>query len=223
MADDPKRKLTSAEAEQVLARAASLDAEGVASGELSAEEIRQSALAAGISPHAVERALREHRAPAAQVSAGGGTFMGLPAVARASTVVPGAPGRTEKEMAIRLRGALGPDWMISDELGALRASLGKTTVTIVPGPQISVSVVSDRSDEIAVTAIAAGAGGVLGGLFTTLAMGLGSNTLAVVAALPIGGALAYALWNSFWKKRLAQRARETQSYAEAVSAALSEP
>ena len=219
MADDPNRKLTSAEAEQVLARAASLDAEGEG-GSLSTEDVRASALAAGIAPHAVERALREAQSPVAVVPAESGRFMGLPAVTRAGAVVHDAPVRTPKEVAARLRGALGPDARISDELGTVRAKLGHATLTVVPGPTTAVWVVADYSSDIAITGIAGGAGGLLAGLFTTLALGLGGNVPVVIAAIPIGAGIGLGIWNAFWRARLAQKVKEAGTLANAAAAAL---
>jgi hypothetical protein len=219
MADDPNRKLTSAEAEQVLARAASIDAEGEG-GSLSAEDVRASALAAGIAPHAVERALREARSPVATVPAESGRFLGLPAVTRAGAVVHEAPVRTPKEVAARLRGALGPDARISEELGTVRARLGHATLTVVPGPTTAVSVVADYSSDIAVTGIAGGAGGLLAGLFATLALGLGGNATVVIAAIPIGAGIGLGIWNAFWRARLAQKVKEAEALANAAAAAL---
>lgn len=222
MADDPNRKLTSAEAEQVLARAASIDAEGEG-GSLSAEDVRASALAAGIAPHAVERALREARSPVAAVPAEPGRFLGLPAVTRAGAVVHEAPVRTPREVAARLRGALGPDARISEELGTVRAKLGHATVTVVPGPTTAVSVIADYSSDIAVTGIAGGAGGLFAGLFATLALGLGGNAAAVIAAMPIGAGIGLGIWNAFWRARLAQKIREAEALANAAAAALGGP
>jgi hypothetical protein len=223
MADIPDRKLTAAEAEQVLARAASLDADGIDSGALTHDELRANAIAAGIAPHAIDVALREARSPVAAVPVESGRFMGLPAVTRASAVVHDAPVRTPKEVAARLRGALGPDARISDELGTVRAKLGHATLTVVPGPTTSVSVVADYSSDIAVTGIAGGAGGLLAGLFTTLALGLGGNVPVVIAAIPIGAGVGLGVWRAFWRTRLAEKVKEAGALANAAAAALGGP
>jgi hypothetical protein len=220
MPDDPQnRKLSASEAEQVLARAASLDSEGEG-GALSAEDIRASALAAGIAPHAVERALREAQSAVATVPAESGRFMGLPAVTRAGAVVHGAPVRTPKEVAARLRGALGTEARIKEELGIVRARLGHATLTVVPGPTTAVTVVADYSSDIAITGIAAGAGGLLTALFTTLGLGFSSNLPIVMAAIPIGAGIGLGIWNAFWRARLAQKVKEAGALANAAAAAL---
>jgi hypothetical protein len=88
---------------------------------------------------------------------------------------------------------------------------------------MAISAISDHSDEVAVTSIAFGAAGILGGLFTTLLLGLGSSTVAVVSALAFGGGVGFALWRAFWMNKLSRRAREVQALAEAAATALSEP
>jgi hypothetical protein len=226
MPDDAQnRKLSASEAEQVLARAASLDAEGVTAGELSADEIRQSALAAGIAPHAVERALREARSPAAKMPLVAETFMSLPAVTRAATSVAGESKLGGKELAMRLRAALGPDAVISEELGTMRARMGKTTLTVVPGKQTTVAGSSDYSGDVAITAIGFGVGGVFAGLISLLPTGAavsGTSAPVAIGAMLAGGAVGLALWRIFWKRKLAQKAREVESMVSAVAASLSE-
>ena len=216
MTDD--RKLTAAEADQVLARAASLDSES--EGGLSAEDVRSSALAAGIAPQAVERALREVRSPVPAASGDTGRFMGLPAILRASASAPGAPKRTPKEIAMKLRGVLGPDAVIAEELGTVRARVGHTVVTVVPGASTTVSVSADHSGDVAVTGLAGGAGGLVAGMFTMLALGFGSSVPAILAAIPVGSAFGLSLWRGYWRQKLAVKAREVDALASAVAAAL---
>jgi hypothetical protein len=221
MPDNPRdRKLSASEAEQVLARAASLDAEGIDPGALTRDELRANAIAAGIAPHAVDVALRELNSPVAVVPAESGRFMGLPAITRAGATVHNAPERTPKEVAARLRGALGTEARITEELGVVRARLGHATLTVVPGPTTAVTVVADYSSDIAMTGIAGGAGGLLAGLFTTLALGFSSSIPVVLAAIPIGAGIGLGLWRAFWRTRLAEKVKEAGALANAAAAAL---
>jgi hypothetical protein len=218
---DNDRKLTSAEADKVLARAASLDAEGEGAT-LSAEEIRESALAAGIAPHAVERALKEATGMVVFNPEAEQRYMGLRAIPRSSATVSGAPTNVTS-VAKALRAALGPDAKISEELGTVRARMGETIVTVVPGKSTLVSVSSDQTPSIAVTGLAAGIGGVIVALFITLAMGLGGSATAVATAIAGGGVAGIVGWRALWSRYLANKARQVEAIAAVTSRALSAP
>jgi hypothetical protein len=215
MADD--RKHSPAEADQILARAASLDAEGEGS-HLSAEEIRESALAAGIAPHAVERALKESRSGVPALAAPSGKFAGLAAVPRAQARVVTATPPSVKDVAMKLRVTLGADARISEELGTVRARTGNTMVTVVPGATTLVTVSSDHSASVAVTGIAFGAGGVLSALLVSAIQG--SDWDFVLGALAVGGAAGVTAWQVFWRRFLAGKAREVDQIAASVAAAI---
>jgi hypothetical protein len=214
-----ERKLTSAEADQILARAASLDAESE-DHTLSAEEIRSSALAAGIAPHAVERALKEARSPAPVATTESGRFMGLMAVQRAGASVQGGPKLTSKEIAGRLRMLVGPDATISEELGTVRARYRDLVVTVMPGASTTIAVVSDQAGIVATTAITLGAVGFVVGSIVGAMFGFATPFLGVAFGVLFGIGAGLALWRWHWRRELARKGREIETLASAVVASL---